>query len=74
MSEAITVNSPAKHAVENDPHQGGNKAAPRAGAGKSIVDHHMVDKVDHSKHHSAAKSAMSEHGHSNMTYHDGGER
>jgi hypothetical protein len=30
-----------------DPNQGGNKAAERPGAGKSIVSHPMVDKVDH---------------------------
>lgn len=34
-------------AKEIDPNQGGNKAAPRPGAGKSIVSHPMVDKIDH---------------------------
>ncbi len=28
-----------------DPNQGGNKAAPRGGAGQSLVSHPMVDKV-----------------------------
>ncbi len=30
-----------------DPNQGGNKAAERPGAGKSIISHPMVDKIDH---------------------------
>jgi hypothetical protein len=74
MMDAIKVNGAAKHAVEIDAHQGGNKAAERPGANKGIVDHHMVDKIDHANHHSRAKAAMAEMGHYNRSYHDGGER
>lgn len=70
--EAISVNKPAGHAVEIDAHQGGNKAAERPGANKGIVDHHMVDKIDHAKHHANAKRAMGEMGHYNVSYFDGG--
>jgi len=72
--EAISVNGAAKHAVANDPNQGGDKAAERAGANKGMVDHHMVDKIDHAKHSANAKAAMGELGHHNVTYHDGGMR
>lgn len=74
MSDGLGVQAPAKHAMENDAHQGGDKAAPRGGANKGIVEHHMVDKIDHGKHAAAAKSAMGAMGHHNVTYHDGGER
>ena len=39
-----------------------------------MVDHHMVDKIDHAKHHSAAKAAMGAMGHYNVEYFDGGMR
>jgi hypothetical protein len=71
--EAISVNGAAKHAVSNDPNQGGDKAAERGGANKGIVQHPMVDKIDHAGHASRAKAAMAEMGHSNVSYHDGGE-
>ncbi len=73
MRNAIEVNGAAKHAVEIDPHQGGDKEAPRAGANKGIVDHHMVDKIDHHGHASRAKSAMAEMGHHNVEYYHGGK-
>lgn len=69
---SMDVEAPAKHAVRIDPHQGGNKAAERGGANKGQVDHHMVDKIDHAKHHANAKMAMAEDGHYNVTYFDGG--
>lgn len=72
MKNAIEVNAPAKNAVEIDANQGGNKAAPRPGANKGQVDHHMVDRIDHGKHASNARSAMTEHGQGNVTYYDGG--
>jgi hypothetical protein len=71
---AIDVEGPAKHAVLNDPHQGGDKAAERPGANKGMVEHHMVDKIDHAGHHARAKKAMNEMGHYNVTYHDAGVR
>lgn len=73
MSEAITVNSPAKNAMEIDSKQGGNKAAERPGANDGMVDHHMVDRIDHSKHASRAKEAMGAMGHYNTTYYNGGQ-
>ncbi len=73
MSDGLGVEAPAKNAVLNDPNQGGNKAAERPGANKGLVDHHMVDKIDHAAHSSRAKAAMAEEGHHNVTYHNGGE-
>ncbi len=35
------------HAKSIDPNQGGNKAAPRGGAGKSIDSHTLVDRINH---------------------------
>jgi hypothetical protein len=67
------VEPAAKHAVSNDPHQGGNKSAERPGANMGVVDHHEVDRIDHAATHRRAKAAMAEHGHHNMSYHDGGE-
>lgn len=32
---------------DNDFHQGGNKAAPRGGAGRSIDGHTLVDSLNH---------------------------
>jgi|GEM_PF-5765869 hypothetical protein len=72
--DAISVNGAAKNAVEIDPNQGGNKAAERPGANKGIVDHHMVDKIDHGKHAAAAKGAMADMGHYNVSYYNGGEQ
>lgn len=74
MSDGLGVQPVAKDAKANDPHQGGNKAAERGGANKGIVEHHMVDKIDHGGHASRAKSAMAEMGHHNVTYHDGGQK
>jgi hypothetical protein len=74
MSDGLGVMAPAKHAADNDAHQGGNKAAERPGANKGIIDHHMVDKIDHGGIHSRAKAAMAEMGHHNVSYHDGGHR
>jgi hypothetical protein len=74
MSDGLGVQAPAKNAVANDPHQGGNKSAERGGANKGIVDHHEVDKIDHAKHASKAKEAMGAMGHYNCTYYDGGQR
>lgn len=59
-------------AMANDDKQGGNKEAPRGGANNGIVQHPMVDKIDHAGHASRAKAAMAEDGHHNVTYHDGG--
>lgn len=73
MSEAITVNGAAKHAVEIDANQGGNKAAERPGANDGMVDHHMVDKIDHAKHSARAKEAMGAMGHHNVEYYHGGK-
>jgi hypothetical protein len=73
MSEGLGVMAPAKHAVEIDAHQGGNKAAERGGANKGIVDHHEVDKIDHAGHASRAKSAMADMGHYNVSYYNGGK-
>ncbi len=70
----IEVNGAAKHAVMNDAHQGGNKAAERPGANDGMVDHHMVDRIDHAKHASRAKEAMGAMGHYNVTYHDAGAK
>lgn len=74
MAEGLGVEPAAKDAMANDPNQGGDKAAPRAGANNGIVDHHMVDRMDHAGHSSRAKAAMAEMGHHNVSYHDGGER
>lgn len=61
-------------AKEIDPNQGGNKAAERPGANKGMVDHHMVDRIDHAKHSSNAKRAMGEMGHYNVEYYNGGKQ
>ncbi len=73
MSEGLGVQSPAKHAVEIDAHQGGNKAAPRPGENRGIVDHHEVDKIDHAKHKARVVSAMADMGHYNVSYYDCGK-
>jgi hypothetical protein len=73
MSEAITVNGAAKHAVEIDANQGGNKAAERPGANDGIVDHHMVDRIDHGAQSIKVKAAMAEHGQHNVEYYHGGK-
>lgn len=73
MADGLGVQPAAKDAVLNDPHQGGNKAAPRGGANNGIVDHHMVDKINHGAESVKVKAAMAEHGHHNVTYHNGGE-
>lgn len=73
MSSAINVEAAAKNAREIDAHQGGDKAAPRPGANKGIVDHHLEDRIDHGAHSSRVKSAMAEMGHHNVEYHDGGK-
>lgn len=39
-----------------------------------VVEHHMVDRIDHGKHESRAKKAMADMGHENCVYYDGGER
>jgi hypothetical protein len=70
--EAITVNNPAKHAMDNNAHQGGNKAAPRPGFNKGTVDHHMEDRIDHGAQSVKVKAAMAEHGHHNVEYYHGG--
>lgn len=67
------VQAPAKHAVANDPHQGGNKAAPRGGANNGIVEHKMVDSINHGAQSVKVKNAMSEMGHSNVEYYHGGK-
>jgi hypothetical protein len=72
MSEGLGVMAPAKHAVEIDAHQGGDKAKERPGANEGVVDHHMVDRIDHAKHHRDAKKAMADMGHYNVSYFDGG--
>lgn len=72
MADGLGVEPAAKDAKLNDPNQGGNKAAERGGANKGIVQHNMVDKIDHAGHSSRAKAAMAEDGHHNVTYHDGG--
>jgi hypothetical protein len=72
--EAISVNPAAKNAVEIDAKQGGDKAARRPGANNGIVDHHMVDKIDHAKHAANVKEAMGAMGHYNVDYFDGGMR
>jgi hypothetical protein len=74
MSDGLGVQAPAKNAKANDPNQGGNKSAERGGANKGIVEHHMVDKIDHAKHAGRAKAAMGAMGHYNVKYYDGGER
>lgn len=68
----LAVKPAAKHAKDNQAHLDGNKAAPRGGANNGIVDHHMVDKIDHAGHASRAKGAMAEMGHYNVSYYDGG--
>jgi hypothetical protein len=73
MSDGLGVQAPAKDARDNDPNQGGNKAAERGGANKGIVQHQMVDKIDHAGTSSRVKAAMGAMGHSNVTYHDGGK-
>lgn len=72
----MDVEAPAKNAVLNDPHQGGNKSASRPGANNGIVEHPMVDRYDHGGIHARAKNAMAEHGMAGhkVVYHDGGER
>lgn len=72
MKEALGVEPAAKHAVRIDAHQGGNKEAERPGANNGIVEHHMVDRIDHAAHSRRVKDAMAEHGHHNVEYHDGG--
>lgn len=57
-----------------DPNQGGNKSAERGGANDGIVSHPMVDKIDHGGIASRAKGAMSEMGHYNVEYYDGGRK
>jgi len=80
MNEYGGVDMQSKHgkgkgnAKEIDPNQGGNKAAERGGANKGIVDHHLVDKIDHAKHMSNAKRAMNSIGYTNVTYYDGGKK
>lgn len=73
MSDGMGVMPAAKNAVEIDAKQGGNKAAERGGANKGMVDHHMVDKIDHAGHASRAKGAMAEMGHHNVEYYHGGK-
>lgn len=73
MMDAITVNGAAKDAKSNDANQGGNKAAPRGGANKGIVDHHMEDRIDHGAQSVRVKNAMAEHGHENVEYYNGGK-
>lgn len=73
MSDGLGVMPAAKNAMENDPHQGGNKAAERPGANKGEVDHHMVDRIDHAAHSSRVKSAMAAEGHTNVEYYHGGK-
>ncbi len=73
MSDGLGVEAPAKNAVEIDAHQGGNKAAERPGANNGIVDHHMVDKIDHGGISSRAKSAMGAMGHHNVEYYHSGK-
>ena len=69
----MDVRAPAKNAVLNDPHQGGNKEAPRGGANKGVVEHAQVDKIDHASHASRAKAAMGAMGHYNVEYYNGGK-
>ena len=57
----------------NDPHQGGNKAAPRGGANDGMVDHHLVDRIDHGAQSVRVKNAMGEMGHHNVEYYHGGK-
>ena len=73
MSDGLGVMAPAKNAVEIDAHQGGDKAAARPGANNGIVEHPMVDKIDHGGIASRAKGAMAEMGHHNTEYYHGGK-
>ncbi len=73
MSDGLGVEPAAKNAMEIDANQGGNKAAERPGANKGLVDHHMVDGIDHAGHSSRAKSAMADMGHHNVEYYHGGK-
>lgn len=50
------------HAMENDPHQGGNKAAPRGGAAKSIDGHTLVDSLHHGCESLMVKNPLAENG------------
>ncbi len=47
-----------KLAKGSNHHLGGNKAAPRPGAGKSIISHPMVDKVQHGTHSQILKNDL----------------
>lgn len=73
MADGLGVQPAAKHAVEIDANQGGNKAAPRGGANNGIVDHHKVDMIDHAGSASRAKAAMGAMGHYNVEYYNGGK-
>jgi hypothetical protein len=73
MVDGLGVMPKAANAMSNDPNQGGNKSAERGGANHGMVEHHMVDRIDHAGHHARVKKAMGEMGHHNVSYHDGGE-
>jgi len=73
MKNGIEVEGTAKNAMEIDSKQGGNKAAERPGANDGMVDHHMVDRIDHGAQSVRVKNAMAEHGHHNVEYYHGGK-
>ena len=73
MADGLGVQPAAKDAKINDSNQGGNKAAPRGGANNGMVDHHMVDRIDHGAQSVKVKSAMSALGHNNVEYYHGGK-
>ena len=73
MAEGLMGKGAAKHAVEIDAHQGGNKAAERGGANKGIVDHHMENRIDHGAISVKVKNAMAADGHHAVEYYHGGK-